>query len=147
MGKIFLGLIVLAGAYGAWSVYSNISKLTNPAERKTVTKVLPENLEGQDTGREIKRALASSSSEKTEPIPVLSSNHEWIQIEAWGIIEAGDQLPDGSKLESWDEKGAVVLTSRGREHRRFRTFLEAMAKMAPAAAAGQVSALDFGANK
>lgn len=150
MGKVFLVGIVVGAIYGIWGISGHIHRLTTPQPAQAVS-VAPE---GQDSGPPIKAAPVASSSEKItvdykdDPLPVVSSNHEWIQIEAWGIIAPGDPMPDGSTLESWDKWGAVVRTLSGElERRRFRTFAEAMAKIVPAVAAGTVPGSDFGANK
>jgi hypothetical protein len=139
MGKIFLIAIVVGLAYGAYGIYGHISGLTNPEPVKleAVEPVARPSVEpeGEDSGQARKAAPVASSSEKIEPLPVLSSNHEWIQIEAWGIIGPGEELPDGAKLESWDKSAATVVTPAGnRERRRFRTFAEAMSKILPAVA-------------
>lgn len=150
MGKLFLVGIVAAAIYGVWGISGHIHRLTNPQPAQAVSV----EAEGKDSGPLIKTPPVASSSEKItvdhkdEPLPVVSSNHEWIQIEAWGIIGAGDPMPDGATLESWDKWGAVVRTLSGElERRRFRTFAEAMAKIVPAVAAGALPGPDLGANK
>lgn len=138
MGRIFLLLIVGAAIYGVWGLYGSISKITSPplkAEQPAPVAVSVKS-EGEDSGAPIKTRPAASSSEKKEPLRVVASNHQWIQIEAWAIIGPGDPLPDGSTLESWDKWGAVVVTEAGsRERRRFRTVGEALAELVPAVAA------------
>lgn len=150
MGKLFLAGIVAAAIYGVWGISGHIHRLTNPQPAQAVS-LAPE---GEDSREPIKAAPVASSSEKItvdhkdEPLPVVSSNHEWIQIEAWGIIGPGDPMPDGATLESWDKWGAVVRTLSGElERRRFRTFAEAMAKIVPAVAAGTVPGPGLGGNK
>lgn len=150
MGRIFLLAIVVAGVVGISGVVRQLSSVMEPEPQKAVS-VEPE---AKDSGPVIKTPPVASSSEKiavdheVEPLPVLSSNHEWIQIEAWGIIGPGEPMPDGSTLERWDKWGAVVRTISGQlERRRFRTFAEAMAKIVPAVAAGTVPAPVLRANK
>jgi len=137
MGRLFLLAIVAAAIYGVWSVYGSISKITKPPEKpEPAPLVASVKAEGEDTGQPEKTPPARSSSEKKEPLRVVASNHEWIQIEAWAIIGPGDPLPDGSTLESWDKWGAVVVTEAGsRERWRFRTVGEALAELVPAVAA------------
>ena len=137
MGRLFLVGIAAAAIYGVWGLYSNISKLTDPpvkAQEPAAQRVsvVPE---GEDSGPVIKERPARISSEKKEPLRVLASNHDWIQVEAWAIVRPGDPLPDGSTLESWDKWGAVIVTEAGdRERWRFRTVGEALAELVPGVA-------------
>jgi hypothetical protein len=139
MGRIFLLLIVAGAIYGGYGIYQHLTKLTNPdklSEYARTSGGASGDAKGQDTGEVEKEPPAPSSIEKIEaiaqkdPLPVLSSNHEWIQIEAWAIVRVGQELPDGSRLESWDETAAVVVTVEGaRERRRFRRPLEVLSKL------------------
>lgn len=138
MGRFFLLAIVAAAIWGGWSLYSGISKLTNPPPKvaQPVVQVPSVEPEGQDSSKAIKTPPVASSSEKKEPLRVVSSNHEWIQIESWAIVRVGDPLPDGSRLESWDRWEVVTLTQDGvRERQRIRTVGEALAELVPAVAA------------
>lgn len=139
MGKIFLVAIFVGMIYGGYGIYREVTKLSrgsappaekleNPPPRDTgsIGKVAPEPTSRQ----ELKRLPAES------PLPVVSSSTEFIQLEAWGIVSAGDELPDGSVLRSWTESDAIVQTETGtHERRRFRRFSEAMALVVPVAAA------------
>lgn len=154
MGRIFLLAIVAAGIYGAYGLYSNISEITKPEKRPEAERAaapVSVKAEGEDSGAAIKEVPVESSSEKKDPLPVLASNCQWLQIEAWAIVRKGDPLPDGAILESWDKWHATVVTEAGiREKRRFRTVGEALAKLvpvAPVAAAETGSGGWFGGDK
>lgn len=146
MGRIFLVLIVVGALYGGYSIYSSVSRMTTPPEPKTAERARPAasvEPEGQDSGQSIKVPPVASSSQKNEPLPVLASNHEWIFVEAWGMVESGEELPDGSTLESWTGKEAVVVQATGeREKRRFRRPMEVLSKIAPVVAAGGAAGAD-----
>lgn len=139
MGRIFLLLIVAGAIYGIYGIYQHVTKLTDGdklSEYARASGGAGGNAEGQDSGEAEKVPPAPSSSEKIivkpekDPLPVVSSNHEWIQIEAWAIVRVGEELPDGSRLESWDETAAIVVTAEGgRERRRFRRALEVLSKL------------------
>lgn len=140
MGRVFLVLIVVGLVWGGYKVYQNVTGLMNGdalAHRYRGAGEAPVISEGKDSGAEIKAPVAPSSSEKVshdrqkDPLPVVSRNHEWIQVEAWAIVRAGEELPDGSRLESWDESAAVVVSVDGRRERwRFRRPNEALALVA-----------------
>jgi hypothetical protein len=148
MGKVFLILIAAGIAYGLYGIASHVSRLSKapevPAAVSEAPRFVPVKGEGQDSGHEIKTPPASTSKQNSEPVAVLASNHEWLLIEAWGMISTGDELPDGTTLESWDDRRLVVRDHHGRrEVRRIRTVLEALAKLAPGvAAASQIGLLE-----
>lgn len=142
MGRLFLIAIVAGLVYGGYAIYTNITALQDPDSLRS--RYEPEGgtaemSEGQDTGTEIKTPPRSTSSEvperheEKEPMPVVSISDEFIQVEGWGIVKAGDELPDGAVLQAWSEKDAIVTTADGTtEKRRFRRFAEAMRDLLPA---------------
>jgi hypothetical protein len=138
MGKIFLVAIFVGMIYGGYGIYREVTKLSRgsapPSEKL-------ENPPSRDTAAIEKAAPDPSSSQELKrlpvesPLPVVSSSAEFIQLEAWGIVAAGGELPDGSVLRSWTESDAIVQTETGsHERRRFRRFSEAMALVVPVAA-------------
>lgn len=148
MGRIFLLLIVCGAIYGGYGLYQNLQDVTD-SERLTAKA---RQLSGQDAEPTSSEppAIPEPTPEQSvvhkpehEPLPVVSSNHEWVQIEAWAILRVGGELPDGSRLESWDETAAVVVTLEGRrERRRFRRPMEVLSKLEsdPVLAASQSTA-------
>lgn len=148
MGRIFLVLIVCGAIYGGYGLYQNLQDVTDSERLSAKAR----HLSGQDqeAASQAPRGIASPTPEQSvvhkpehEPLPVVSSNHEWVQIEAWAILRVGGELPDGSRLESWDDTAAVVVTLEGRrERRRFRRPMEVLSKLEadPVLAASQSSA-------
>jgi hypothetical protein len=143
MGKIFLMAIFAGMIYGGYGIYREVTKLSRgsapPAEK--LEKSPP-----RDAAPIEKVVPAATLSQKNErspadpPLPVVSSSSEFIQLEAWGIVAVGGELPDGSVLRSWTESDAIVQTETGtHERRRFRRFSEAMALVVPVAAVSVVS--------
>lgn len=151
MGRIFLLLIVCGAIYGGYGLYQNLQDVTD-SQRLTAKA---RQLSGQDS--EPVSSEPPVISEPTpdqsilhkpehEPLPVVSCNHEWVQIEAWAILRVGGELPDGSRLESWDETAAIVVTLEGRrERRRFRRPMEVLSKLEadPVLAVSQSTALPW----
>lgn len=132
MGKLFLIGIVFGLIYGAYGIYGEVTKLSSPPS--TVSEKSP----GQDSAPLIKTPPVPTSehdlagSDTNEPLPVLSSSSDFIQVEAWGIVEAGGELPDGSVLRSWSQGEAIVMTAGGKhERKRFRRPQEVLALLAP----------------
>lgn len=148
MGRIFLVAILVGLGWGGYKIYQNITGLTDPdalasryhAEARDGRQELPEKTEGQDSGGIIKDVLARSTGQeigkKVTPLPVLGHTKDFLQVEAWGIVRPGDELPDGSVIRSWSDDAALVTNEAGElERRRFRRPAEVMALAFPAVAA------------
>jgi len=141
MGRIFLVMIAVGLVWGGYQVYSNITGLTDgealSKRYQGSQSSAPEQASQVNTQAE-KEPVSVTPEKKEEvdewakdPLPVVSKNCEWLQIEAWTIVRAGEELPDGSRLESWDESAAIAVTTDGRRQRlRFRRANEALALVA-----------------
>ena len=138
MGRIFLLLIVAGAIYGGYGLYQNFQDMTD-SERLAAKarqssgqdrQVQPDEPEPVPESKPEQAIVHKVHTPDVEPLPVVSSNHEWVQIEAWAILRVGGELPDGSRLESWDDTAAIVVTFEGkRERRRFRRPMEVLSKL------------------
>lgn len=148
MGKIFLCLILVALLYGGYAIYRNISEVTSPEglrNRYKPEELASESSRGPEDGQNkdvapSKRDLVSANIEaQKEPLPVVASSGEFIQVEGWDIVRAGGLLPDGSILRAWNHLEAMVTAPNGRtEVRRFRRWQEAMHDLVPVASSESV---------
>lgn len=155
MGKIFLIGILLGFVWGGYKLYENISSLSDPESlasryRQGTGGSVPTNVEtgeGHDSGATGKAAPVPTSrqdlSQKADALAVLASGVDFLLIEHWEVVKVGDELPDGSVLQSWNCKEAFVTGETGTtERRRFRRVGEALAAVVamapPEAAAGSI---------
>lgn len=135
MGKIFLLLIVVGLIYGGYSIYSNISDLTNSDKLKSRYQGEQPPLQGKVSPPQ-KAAVVEKIKEihssfiESKPLHVLASSQDYLLIEAWGIVRSGEALPDGTILRSWAAKEALVSWPDGKiERRRFVRANEVLAKV------------------
>jgi hypothetical protein len=140
MGKIVLILIAVGMAYGVATIWSKWSERTASMERGKPPVAVTEKAEGQDSGQPIKTAPVASSAQVSEPEPEIeplavgAATRDYLLIEGWGFVRKGDELEDGSIVEEWNHRRVVVRTERGKETRRIRRPLEALAELASAVA-------------
>ena len=153
MGRLFLVAIVVGLCWGGYKVYQNISGLTDGealSSRYHPSKEDPPegDITRQDPPEPARMRLESPEStvervEKPDPLPVQATvqaqGDSFIMVESWGVVRAGEELPDGSVLRSWSSRDALVTNPEGQlERRRFRRVSEALALLSPVMA----SALD-----
>ena len=137
MGKIFLLVIVVGFVWTGSRLYGLFSQVTDPAAPTA-------RLESGEPSREIVRRepepVQSEAVACADPLPVLASTAEWIQVEGWGIVRPGQSLPHGVILRSWSAEEALVSDSAGRNQRvRFRRFSEALRDLARSAGVAMAS--------
>lgn len=160
MGRIFLIAILVGLVWGGYKVYQNVSSLSDPESLGSryrpgdgaALAVNGEIFEGQDSGANGKVVPVPTSRQdlpqKPDPLPVLASGSDFLLIEDWDVVKAGDELPDGSVLQSWNGKEAIVTGSTGTaERRRFRRIGEAMAAVVAMAPADAAPAMNWGTEK
>ncbi len=137
MGKIFLLLIGVGFVWGGWRLYGVISEVTHPelpTARVHSAELPRESVTKQPEPVQIEAAA------RAEPLPVVASTAEWIQVEGWGIVRPGQSLPDGVILRSWSAEEALVSDTAGRSQRvRFRRFGEALRDLAKSAGVAMAS--------
>jgi hypothetical protein len=122
MGKIFLILILSAGLYGGYAMYSNITKITSPKKTSDPTEPIVQRVKAKV--REIEDEIVGES-----PLNVYAIGHDFILVESWGIVRVGELLPDGSTLRSWASTECLASLSDGTLQRfRFARFGEMLAK-------------------
>lgn len=117
MGKILLAVILVAGGWGIWSVYSKWTDRTSTKKAGRESKVA-------QSVPSPTPALVAQEEEPTEEaqeevLLVAGSCREWLYVQEWGVVSIGDLLPDGSKLQSWYAVGSdwfakVVCGARSR---------------------------------
>lgn len=140
MGKVVLIFIAAGMFYGVATIWSKWSERTSVAAPAPAVADR-EKPEGQDSGSVEKTLPARSWAQvsepevESEPVAAVASSEEWLLIEGWGFVRKGEELEDGAILEEWNHRRVVVRTDQGKETRRIRRPLEAVADLVTAVAA------------
>lgn len=105
MGKIFLVLIVVAGCWGVYSVYSSWNKRS--AKFSPPAPVVEQNLAPVDPVQLVdEKEDTDDDDSDCDYLAVVAQTAQWIWVQEWGKVHVGDLLPDGSKLSSWYAVGS-----------------------------------------
>jgi hypothetical protein len=137
MGKIFLLLIGVGFVWGGWRLYGVISEVTQPV---APTARIQSAESARESVRKEPEPVQIEAAPGAEPLPVVASTAEWIQVEGWGMVMRGQTLPDGVILRAWSAEEALVSDSAGRHQRvRFRRFGEALRDLARSAGVAMAS--------
>lgn len=149
-------LIVAGLVWGGYGIYQSVTGLTDPEKlasrnpQATAEQVSPP--QESVVAKVAEEVVDKIEHTKEEPLPVVASSADFILVEGWDIVRAGEELPDGTTLQSWTASEAVVLTTAGTtQKRRFRRALEVLASVVATGAALPADPVNassvFGASK